>query len=147
MKLTVKEKEGVSIFKIKGKMLIGEDTISFRKKLLEVLETNDKILIDLSDCKYMDSAGIGEMVRSLMTVQDRKGQLKIMNLSKKVKNLFYNLRLISTFNIYSDETEAVMSFYHEQIKKGRQASAKKTTKKSTAKTKAKTTKKKSTKKK
>ena len=132
MKLTVTEKEGVSIFKIKGKMLIGEDTILFRKKLLEVLESNINILIDLSDCKYMDSAGIGEMVRSLMTVQDRKGKLKIMNLSKKVKDLFYNLRLISTFKIYSDETSAVMSFYKTAIAKG-QAAEKKAAKKKPAK--------------
>ncbi|HDS09642.1 MAG TPA: anti-sigma factor antagonist [Firmicutes bacterium] len=123
MKLTVKEKEGVSIFKVEGKMLIGEDTLLFRKKLIEVLENNNKILIDLSKCKYMDSAGIGEMVRSLMTVQDRKGQLKIMNLSKKVKDLFYNLRLISTFKIYNDETEAVMSFYKKAINKANKDSA------------------------
>ncbi|MDD3627373.1 MAG: STAS domain-containing protein [bacterium] len=119
MKLTVKEKEGVSIFKVKGKMLIGEDTLVFRKNLIEVLEKNNKILIDLSECNYMDSAGIGEMVRSLMTVQDRKGQLKIMNLSKKVKDLFYNLRLISTFKIYDDETTAVMSFYKKSITKAK----------------------------
>lgn len=143
MKLTVKEKEGVSIMKIKGKMLIGEDTLNFRKTLLEVLEKNDKVLIDLSNCKYMDSAGIGEMVRSLMTVQDRNGQLKIMNLSKKVKDLFYNLRLISTFKIYNDETEAVMSFYKEAIdtankKKKKTSTGKKTTvKKKTSKKKTK----------
>ena len=129
MKLTITEKEGVSIFKIKGKMLIGEDTILFRKKLLEVLEDHKNILIDLSDCKYMDSAGIGEMVRSLMTVQDRKGKLKMMNLSKKVKDLFYNLRLISTFKIYSDETAAVMSFYKKAIARGQAAAKKSTAKK------------------
>ncbi len=133
MRLTVKEKEGVSIFKIKGKMMIGEDTILFRKTLLEVLEDNTNILIDLSDCKYMDSAGIGEMVRSLMTVQDRKGKLKIMNLSKKVKDLFYNLRLISTFKIYSDETSAVMSFYKKAIAKGQAAEKKAAAKKKPAK--------------
>ena len=133
MKLTVKEKEGVSIFKIKGKMMIGEDTILFRKTLLEVLKDNNNILIDLSDCKYMDSAGIGEMVRSLMTVQDRKGKLKIMNLSKKVKDLFYNLRLISTFKIYSDETSAVLSFYKTAIAKGQAAEKKAAAKKKSAK--------------
>ncbi|MCK4665533.1 STAS domain-containing protein, partial [Candidatus Dependentiae bacterium] len=113
--------------------LIGEDTILFRKKLLEVLDYNENILIDLSDCKYMDSAGIGEMVRSLMTVQDRKGKLKMMNLSKKVKDLFYNLRLISTFKIYGDETEAVMSFYKKAIARGQAAAKKASAKKKPAK--------------
>ena len=71
MKLKIEEKEGVSIIRIHGRMFIGDDTRNFRKALLNVLDKSDKVLVDLSDCRYMDSAGIGEMVRSLMTAQDR----------------------------------------------------------------------------
>jgi anti-sigma B factor antagonist len=69
-----------------------------------------KLLIDLGDVDYIDSAGIGEMVTAYTAVKNRGGELKLLNLTKKVKDLLQITKLYTVFDVHSDEAAAIKSF-------------------------------------
>jgi anti-sigma B factor antagonist len=71
---------------------------------------NKKILLNLSEVSYIDSSGIGEMVSGFTTVTNNGGQLKLVGLSKRVKDLLQITKLYTVFEAYDDEAEAVRSF-------------------------------------
>ena len=69
-----------------------------------------KLLIDLGDVDYIDSAGIGEMVTAYTAVKNRGGELKLLNLTKKVKDLLQITKLYTVFDVHEDESAALKSF-------------------------------------
>jgi anti-sigma B factor antagonist len=75
-----------------------------------VAKGNKKILLNLGEVSYIDSSGIGELVSGFTTVQNAGGQLKLVGLSKRVKDLLQITKLYTVFEAFDDETEAVRSF-------------------------------------
>jgi anti-sigma B factor antagonist len=71
---------------------------------------NKKILVNLADVSYIDSSGIGEMVSSFTTVTNHGGQLKLLSLTKRVKDLLQITKLYTVFEVFEDEASAVRSF-------------------------------------
>jgi anti-sigma B factor antagonist len=71
---------------------------------------NKKILVNLADVSYIDSSGIGEMVSSFTTVTNHGGQLKLLSLTKRVKDLLQITKLYTVFEVFEDEAAAVRSF-------------------------------------
>jgi anti-sigma B factor antagonist len=69
-----------------------------------------RIVINLADVDYIDSSGIGELVHAFTSVHNRDGELKLLHLTKKVRDLLQITKLYTVFDVYTDETTAVGSF-------------------------------------
>lgn len=111
MKYEIKDVGDVTVIILSGKITIGEGDEALRNIISEVLEQGKrKILFNLEKVKYMDSAGIGELIRCYTTVTNKGGKLKLLNLTTKIKDLLTITKLISIFEDFTDEDEAVKSF-------------------------------------
>jgi anti-sigma B factor antagonist len=101
----------VTVVDAAGRITLGEGASTFRDEIRDlVAKNNKKLLINLSEVSYIDSSGIGEMVSGFTTVTNSGGQLKLVGLSKRVKDLLQITKLYTVFEAFDDETEAVRSF-------------------------------------
>jgi anti-sigma B factor antagonist len=102
---------GVTILDMKGKMTLGDGDELLRKKVASVVEKGSKkILLNLGDVPYIDSAGLGEIVRTYTTVGRQGGSLKLLNLTKRITDLLSITKLLTVFDTFDSEGEAVKSF-------------------------------------
>lgn len=103
--------DGVTILDIHGKITIGEGSAEIRNKIRDLLQAGKKkILLNLGDVSYVDSSGIGELVSSYTTVTNQGGQLKLLNLTKKLRELLAITKLLTVFDTFDNEEEAIESF-------------------------------------
>src|ERR1700755_1821683 len=94
-----------------GRSPVGGGASAFRHTIRELAgKGNKKLLLNLAEVSYIDSSGIGEMVSGFTTVTNNGGQLKLLGLSKRVKDLLQITKLYKVFEVYDDEAEAVRSF-------------------------------------
>jgi len=111
MKIKQRERDGVTILDFSGDITIGKGDVELRKEMSElVYAERKKILLNLRKVSFIDSSGIGEIVRSLTTIQKSGGVLKLLHLEAKVRDLFTITRLITVFETFENEAEAVESF-------------------------------------
>ena len=108
---TIREVDVITIVDLSGRISLGEGSALLRKTVRDLLENGQtKILLNLGDVNYIDSSGIGELVSGFTAVRSREGQLKLLNLTKKVHDLLQITKLFTVFEVYSDEGTAVGSF-------------------------------------
>lgn len=101
----------VTILDIHGKITIGEGSAEIRNKVRDLLQSGrKKILLNMGDVSYVDSSGIGELVSSFTTVTNAGGQLKLLQLTKKLQELLAITKLLTVFDTYNDEQQAVASY-------------------------------------
>ncbi len=113
MKIKEREKENVVILDVSGKIVLGEDINLLKEKIDELLKNGKKnIILNLADVPYVDSTGLGEIIRAYVSTTKNGGVLKLLKISEKIKDLLVISKLITTFerNIFDDEEEAVKSF-------------------------------------
>lgn len=111
MKIDTRTVGDVQILDCSGKITLGEGTMAIRNKVREVLkEGGKKIILNLSEVNYIDSSGIGELVSTFTTVTNAGGQLKLLNLTKKIQELLAITKLLTVFSVYQSEKDAVASF-------------------------------------
>jgi len=111
MKIEERAVEGVTILDLQGKMLIGEGDELLREKINSLVENGtEKIVLNLAEVPYVDSAGLGEIVRCYTTVSRKNGELKLLNLTKRIHDLLSITKLLTVFDTYEDEAQAVKSF-------------------------------------
>ena len=111
MKIVERQVEDVMILDLHGKILIGEGDDALRDAVNRVVDSGKtKILLNLEDVPYVDSAGLGEIVRCYTTVSRKNGKLKLINLTKKIKDLLAITKLLTVFETYEVESEAIKSF-------------------------------------
>jgi anti-sigma B factor antagonist len=111
MKATIRKLGKVSVLDITGKITIGEGDVLLREKVNELLEAGEnRILLNLEKVKYMDSAGIGELVACYKRAKEKAGTVKLLNPSGKVYDLLQLTKLEEVFDTYRDEGEALGSF-------------------------------------
>lgn len=111
--LNIKERQAgdVTILDMDGKITIGEGSVAVRTAIRRLIEEGKKkILLNLSGVGYVDSSGIGELVSSFTTLNREGGQLKLLNLTQKIRDLLAITKLITVFDTYDDETAALNSF-------------------------------------
>lgn len=102
----------VTVVDCSGKITLGDGSALLRKTLRGLLdEERTKILLNLGDVDYIDSSGIGELVSGFTAVKGRGGDLKLLHLTKKVKDLLQLTRLYTVFEVFSDEPAALESFH------------------------------------
>jgi len=101
----------VTILDLSGSVRMGEGAISLRNSIRGLIEQgNKKILLNLSGVKNIDSSGIGELIANYTTLSRDGGQLKLLNLTDKIQNLLVITKLLTVFDSYDNEAEALNSF-------------------------------------
>ncbi len=111
MKIETRSVGGVSILDCSGKITLGEGTMAIRNTVREVLKNGGKkIVLNLADVNYIDSSGIGELVSTYTTVTNQGGQLKLLNLTKKIHELLAITKLLTVFQVFENEKAALSSF-------------------------------------
>jgi anti-sigma B factor antagonist len=111
VKLASRQVGDVTVIDASGRITLGEGASAFRSAIRDlVAKGNQKVLLNLGEVSYIDSSGIGELVSGFTTVRNTGGQLKLVGLSKRVKDLLQITKLYTVFEVFDDETEAVRSF-------------------------------------
>jgi anti-sigma B factor antagonist len=111
MKASNRQVNGVTVVDMSGRITLGEGSVVLRDSIRDlVAKGQKKILLNLGDVTYIDSSGIGELVSAFTTVRNQGGELKLLNLTKKVHDLLQITKLYTVFDIKDDETAAVGSF-------------------------------------
>ena len=103
--------ENVVVVDLNGKLTIGEGDALLREKINSLMQQgHTNLLLNLGEVPYVDSAGLGEIVRTFTTVKHQGGTLKLVNLTKRIKDLLTITKLLTVFDTYDSEAEAVGSF-------------------------------------
>jgi anti-sigma B factor antagonist len=111
VKMSSRQVGDVTVVDAAGRITLGEGASVFRDVIRDLAaKGNKKILVNLADVSYIDSSGIGEMVSSFTTVTNHGGQLKLLSLTKRVKDLLQITKLYTVFEVFEDEASAVRSF-------------------------------------
>lgn len=111
IKVSTRQLDKVTIVDMSGRITLGEGSSSLRETVRDLLSKGQKkILLNLGDVSYIDSSGIGELVSSFTSVSNQGGQLKLLNLQKKVHDLLQITKLYTVFEVHTDEAAAVKSF-------------------------------------
>jgi anti-sigma B factor antagonist len=111
MKANTRQVNGVTVVDMSGRITLGEGSVILRDTIRDLLSRGSKkILLNLGDVTYIDSSGIGELVSAFTSVRNQGGELKLLNLTKKVHDLLQITKLYTVFDIKDDETAAVGAF-------------------------------------
>lgn len=111
MKIDKREKGGVTILDVEGKITIGKGDVALRDAVQQALADGArKLLIELGRVSTIDSSGVGELVSAFTTVTNRGGKLKLVNLPPKVNDILQITQLITVFEVFDNEDEAIASF-------------------------------------
>jgi anti-anti-sigma factor len=111
MKATSRSADGVEIINLQGKITIGAGDSQLREVITNALNSGkNNLLLDMSGVTTIDSSGIGELVGSYTTVTNRGGKLKLLHLPAKLNELLHVTQLITVFEVYENEQDALKSF-------------------------------------
>ena len=111
LKTTIRKVDNVAVVDANGRITLGQETQLLRETILRLLGEGQKhILLNLGGVSFMDSAGIGELVSALTSARNRGGELKLLKLTKKVRDVVQITKLYTVFDIRDDEAEAIKSF-------------------------------------
>jgi len=111
VKLNTRQVGDVSVVDVTGRITLGEGSSALRDLMRELVgKGQKKILLNLGEVSYIDSSGIGELVSGFTTVTNSGGELKLLNLNKRVKDLLQITKLYTVFDVHEDEAGAIRSF-------------------------------------
>src|ERR1700760_974287 len=111
MKASTRQVDGITIVDLSGRITLGEGSVVLRDTIKDLLSKGQKkILLNLGDVSYIDSSGIGELVSAFTSVRNQGGELKLLNLTKKVHDLLQITKLYTVFDVKDDEATAIASF-------------------------------------
>jgi anti-sigma B factor antagonist len=111
VKISTRQVDGVTVLDMSGRITLGEGSVQLRDAVRDLLSKGQKhILLNLGDVTYIDSSGIGELVSAFTTAKNQGGELKLLNLTRKVHDLLQITKLYTVFDVKDDEASAVKSF-------------------------------------
>ncbi len=111
VKLTTRQVGDVTVVDAEGRITLGDGATTFRDTVRDLGNAgNKKLLLNLAEVSYIDSSGIGEMVSGFTTITNQGGQVKLLNLTKRVKDLLQITKLYTVFEVFDDEATAVRSY-------------------------------------
>jgi anti-sigma B factor antagonist len=111
MKASTRQVDGITIVDLSGRITLGEGSVVLRDTIKDLLgKGQKKILLNLGDVSYIDSSGIGELVSAFTSVRNQGGELKLLNLTKKVHDLLQITKLYTVFDVKDDEATAIGAF-------------------------------------
>ena len=108
---TTREYSGITLVDLSGRIALGDGSALLRKTIRDLLEEGRvRIILNLGDVNYIDSSGLGELVSAYTTAKNQGAQVKLLNLSKKVKDVLQLTKLYTVFDVYEDEASAIASY-------------------------------------
>ena len=111
MKISTRTVDSVTVLDLQGRLALGEDTEQFRTEIRELLQSGTKkILLNMGKVGYIDSSGVGELVRAYASITTQGGQLKLLSLTKRLHDLLTVTKLLTVFEAHDDEQRAIQSF-------------------------------------
>jgi anti-sigma B factor antagonist len=109
--MTDRDVNGVTVLEIEGRIVLGEESNSFREKVKSLLAAGKKkIVLNLSNVSYIDSAGLGTLVATFHSARSQGAVLKLANLGAKFKEVLQVTKLMTVFDTYDNEALAVQSY-------------------------------------
>lgn len=111
LKMSTREVKDISIIDLSGRLTMGEDCAAIRDEIHdEIGQGSRKMLLNLAEVSYIDSAGLGELTAALTSMRNREGKLKLLNLTKRIHDLLQITKLYTVFDVFDDEKKAIASF-------------------------------------
>ena len=111
MEIAERTESDITVLDLKGKMTLGEGDELLKDKINSLLAAGKKkLVLNLEGVPYIDSAGLGEIVRTFTTVSRQGGSLKLLNLTKRIEDLLSITKLLTVFETFDTESEAIKSF-------------------------------------
>jgi len=111
LKMRTREVNEIVIIDLSGQLTLGEASAAIRDEVRDQTDQGlRKILLNLGDVSYIDSAGLGELTAAYTSVKNRGGQLKLLNLTRRIHDLMQITKLYTVFDVYDDEKKAIASF-------------------------------------
>ena len=111
MKASNRQVDGITVVDLSGRITLGEGSVVLRDAVRDLLAKGEKkMLLSLGNVTYIDSSGIGELVSAFTTVRNQGGELKLLNLTKKVHDLLQITKLYTVFDVKDDEAQAVAAY-------------------------------------
>jgi anti-sigma B factor antagonist len=108
---STRQSDDITIVDLRGRITLGEGSVTVRDIVHDLLSKGQKrILLNLGGVNYIDSSGIGELVSAFTAAKKQGGELKLLNLTKKIHDLLQITKLITVFDVKDDEVLAVESF-------------------------------------
>jgi len=108
--LNTRKSGAIAILDMSGRLMIGEPVLLLRNTIRRFLEDGtSKFILNLGDVSHIDSGGLGELVATYTSVRNRGGDVKLLNLDKKAKDLLQMTKLLTVFDTYNDEAKAIQA--------------------------------------
>jgi len=114
LEFEARQKEGITILSLKGRITAGAEASALRDRMKEIAAEPARVILDLAGVDYVDSTGLGSLVISFTTLRKAGGELKLLNLSRRNIELLVLTKLTTVFEIFTDEQDAVNSFFPER---------------------------------
>jgi len=109
--ITSREVDGVTVLDLNGRITLGEGSVQLGEAIRDLISKGSKtILLNMGDVNYIDSSGLGELVSAYTTAKNQGAQVKLLSLTKKVKDVLQLTKLYTVFDIYDDEASAIGSY-------------------------------------
>jgi anti-sigma B factor antagonist len=109
--ISTRQLDGVTILDLSGRITLGEGSVQLRDAIRDLISKGVKqILLGLGNVNYIDSSGLGELVSAFTTAKNQNADVKLLNLTRKVKDVLQVTKLYTVFDIYDDEASAIASF-------------------------------------
>ena len=111
MKASTRQFEDITIVDLSGQIKLGEGSSTLRDIVKDLLSKGEKkILLNLADISYIDSSGIGELVSAYTSVRNQGGEMKLLQLTRRVKDVLAITKLLTVFDVHDDEAAAIAAF-------------------------------------
>jgi anti-sigma B factor antagonist len=110
LKITTRTKDGVLVVDCSSRIVFGEESSLLRETIRQAVTENNRIVLNLGEVSYIDSGGLGTLVALRITAQNAGGTIKLANLTKRVGDVLQVTKLLTVFDVYDSEAEAIESF-------------------------------------
>ncbi len=111
LRITNREVDGVLVLDLEGRVVLGEESSALRERVKGLLgQGRRKILLNLEQVSHIDSGGLGTLVSAFTSARSLSGFLKLLNLTKKIRDLLQVTKLLTVFEVFEDEVAAIKSF-------------------------------------
>jgi anti-sigma B factor antagonist len=113
LKMNLREVDGIAVVGLDGRVVLGEESNALREQVKTMLASGKKkIVLDMSNVSYIDSAGLGALVAAHHSARTQGASLKLSNLGKKFQEILQVTKLLTVFDVYPSESAAISSFGH-----------------------------------
>lgn len=110
LKVATRVKDGILVVDCSGRIVFGEESSLLRETIKKAVTENNRIVLNLGEINYIDSGGLGTLVALRITAQNAGGAIKLTNLTKRVGDVLQITKLLTVFDVYNSEAEAIESF-------------------------------------